>query len=173
MWASVMAGAALGSLAFSARVHIGERRLWRAPEAPLRVVIVGGSCGIGKALAREFLRCAGGGGLPLSWCGGAGPCPWAAVSHLPNSLLTAPPSRLPPAPARCRSCGDYVVVTSRSAAGAQQAVQQLREEVGPGASIAGEGRGRGLHSPAVLQCGRPAVSSESPAPCLLQAPPAT
>lgn len=32
-------------------------RWWRAPSAPLRVVITGSSKGIGKALAREFLRC--------------------------------------------------------------------------------------------------------------------
>lgn len=32
-------------------------RWWRAPTAPLRVVITGSSKGIGKALAREFLRC--------------------------------------------------------------------------------------------------------------------
>ncbi len=35
----------------------GVVRFWRAPTAPLRVVITGSTKGIGKALAREFLRC--------------------------------------------------------------------------------------------------------------------
>lgn len=34
----------------------GMRRFWRAPTTQLRVVITGGGKGVGKALAREFLR---------------------------------------------------------------------------------------------------------------------
>lgn len=51
-----LVGGALGGVYHAATLHIGERRLWRVPAAPLRVVITGGSAGIGKALAREFLK---------------------------------------------------------------------------------------------------------------------
>ena len=67
-------GAAVGSL-FAALNRYGVVRFWRAPSAPLRVVITGSTKGIGKALAREFLRCAifsWGGPLlvrkSLAWC---------------------------------------------------------------------------------------------------------
>lgn len=89
VWLPLVAGGALGGL-YSAANHIGVRRLWRSPTGPLRVVVTGGSTGIGKALAREFLR-----------------------------------------------SGDRVIVTSRSLAGAQRAVEQLREEVGLGIDITG------------------------------------
>lgn len=97
LWLPAVAGGMLGGLYSVAHHHIGERRLWRAPAGPLRVVITGGrgssgssscgqtpaltvvatsptshlapthppthasntpggSSGIGKALAREFLR---------------------------------------------------------------------------------------------------------------------
>ncbi|PRW56950.1 putative chlorophyll(ide) b reductase chloroplastic isoform A [Chlorella sorokiniana] len=88
-WLPVLAGGALGGLAATAH-HAAVRHVWRMPARPLRVVITGGSCGIGKALAREFLK-----------------------------------------------CGDVVVVTSRSEAGAERAAQHLREEVGPGVRVTG------------------------------------
>lgn len=56
-WLPVLAGGALGGLAAAAH-HAAVRHVWRLPARPLRVVITGGSCGIGKALAREFLKCA-------------------------------------------------------------------------------------------------------------------
>jgi len=50
-------GAALGAL-FAALNRFGMRRFWAAPRAPLNVVVTGGTRGIGKAVAREFLLCA-------------------------------------------------------------------------------------------------------------------
>lgn len=54
-WMPPTVGAAVGIL-FAALNRYGVVRWWRAPTAPLRVVITGSSKGIGKALAREFLR---------------------------------------------------------------------------------------------------------------------
>lgn len=57
VWLPVLAGGALGGL-YAALNRLGMKRFWRSPRAPLNVVITGGARGIGKALAREFLRCA-------------------------------------------------------------------------------------------------------------------
>lgn len=54
-WMPPIVGAAVGGL-FAALNRFGVVRFWRAPTAPLRVVITGSTKGIGKALAREFLR---------------------------------------------------------------------------------------------------------------------
>jgi len=54
-WLPIAAGAALGALFFALN-RAGIKHVWKEPKAPLRVVITGGSKGIGKALAREFLR---------------------------------------------------------------------------------------------------------------------
>jgi chlorophyll(ide) b reductase len=48
-------GAAVGGL-HAALNRAGMRRFWRAPDTHLNVVITGSAKGIGKALAREFLR---------------------------------------------------------------------------------------------------------------------
>lgn len=54
-WMPPTVGAAVGIL-FAVLNRYGVVRWWRAPAAPLRVVITGSSKGIGKALAREFCR---------------------------------------------------------------------------------------------------------------------
>ncbi|KAI3437866.1 hypothetical protein D9Q98_000312 [Chlorella vulgaris] len=56
LWLPVLAGGVLGAMSLAAHEH-GVRRLWRSPDTPLRVLITGGSSGVGKALAREFLKC--------------------------------------------------------------------------------------------------------------------
>ncbi len=48
-------GATVGGL-YAALNRAGMRRFWRAPNTQLNVVITGGGRGIGKAIAREFLR---------------------------------------------------------------------------------------------------------------------
>jgi NADP-dependent 3-hydroxy acid dehydrogenase YdfG len=53
-WAAAAAGAALGGV-FAALHRYGSARLWRPPHGSLNVVITGGTRGLGKALAREFL----------------------------------------------------------------------------------------------------------------------
>ncbi|GLC45113.1 hypothetical protein PLESTB_001469700 [Pleodorina starrii] len=53
----LVSGAAVGGL-FAAMHRFGNRRLWPAPRRPITVVVTGGTRGLGKALAREFL-CAG------------------------------------------------------------------------------------------------------------------
>lgn len=50
----ILAGAAVGTL-YALLYRAGVARLWRAPRAPLNVVVTGGRSGLGKALAREFL----------------------------------------------------------------------------------------------------------------------
>lgn len=50
-------GAGVGGL-YAGLNRMGVKRLWTAPTRPLNVVITGSTKGIGKALAREFLRCA-------------------------------------------------------------------------------------------------------------------
>eukprot|EP00198_Chlamydomonas_reinhardtii_P007743 XP_001697080.1 chlorophyll b reductase [Chlamydomonas reinhardtii] len=50
----VLSGAAVGGL-FAVMHRVCNRKLWAAPRQPLTVVVTGGSRGLGKALAREFL----------------------------------------------------------------------------------------------------------------------
>jgi chlorophyll(ide) b reductase len=54
VWVPALTGASLGLL-YSALHRFCHVRVWAPPRAPLRVVITGGSKGLGKALAREFL----------------------------------------------------------------------------------------------------------------------
>lgn len=53
-WIAPTIGAVLGGV-FAAAHRAATIRIWKAPTAPLNVVITGGSRGIGRALAREFL----------------------------------------------------------------------------------------------------------------------
>ncbi|GLI58802.1 hypothetical protein VaNZ11_000568 [Volvox africanus] len=50
----VLSGAAVGGL-FAAMNRFCNRRVWPAPRQPITVIITGGSRGLGKAMAREFL----------------------------------------------------------------------------------------------------------------------
>lgn len=56
VWLPAVAGGLLGGL-YAGLNRAGMRRFWRAPQDPLCVVVTGGTKGIGKALAREFLQC--------------------------------------------------------------------------------------------------------------------
>ena len=55
-WGPAAVGAILG-VAFASLNRLGMKRIWRAPHKPLNVVVTGGTRGLGKAMAREFLRC--------------------------------------------------------------------------------------------------------------------
>jgi chlorophyll(ide) b reductase len=55
LWLPVLTGGAIGGL-FASLDRFCTMRLWRAPGRPLNVLVTGGSRGLGKALAREFLR---------------------------------------------------------------------------------------------------------------------
>jgi hypothetical protein len=136
----------MGGLATAAHDFIGVQRLWRLPHGPLRVVITGGSSGVGKALAREFLRygcllCACDNSIKGLTCkeqvGAFLLCALNSetICALVCRFLTKPAPTLTPSPPG--RCGDRVMVTSRTAQGAQAAMQQLREEVGPDANITG------------------------------------
>ncbi|KAK9809547.1 hypothetical protein WJX73_000350 [Symbiochloris irregularis] len=54
-WMPCAVGMTVGTM-FAVLNRFGMRRMWRAPAFPLNVVITGASRGLGKALAREFLR---------------------------------------------------------------------------------------------------------------------
>ena len=54
-WGPAVVGAVIGA-AYAALNRLGMKRIWRAPHAPLNVVVTGGTRGLGKAMAREFLR---------------------------------------------------------------------------------------------------------------------
>lgn len=53
-WFPITAGSALG-LIYVVLNRAGIRYAWKSPDKPLNVVVTGGTKGIGKALAREFL----------------------------------------------------------------------------------------------------------------------
>jgi hypothetical protein len=55
-WGPAAVGAILG-VAFASLNRLGMKCIWRAPRKPLNVVLTGGTRGLGKAMAREFLRC--------------------------------------------------------------------------------------------------------------------
>ena len=54
-WEAAWVGLAVGIL-YACLNRWGMRRTWRAPTDRLNVVITGASKGLGKAMAREFLR---------------------------------------------------------------------------------------------------------------------
>lgn len=55
VWGPAAVGAIVGA-AFAALNRMGMKRIWRAPYSPLNVVVTGGTRGLGKAMAREFLK---------------------------------------------------------------------------------------------------------------------
>ncbi|MEW5299547.1 MAG: hypothetical protein WDW36_002552 [Sanguina aurantia] len=55
IWAPTLAGAALGGLFACVSRHLAVR-VWLSPDRPLSVIVTGGSKGLGKALARDFLH---------------------------------------------------------------------------------------------------------------------
>jgi len=95
-WLPPAAGAALGGT-FAGLHHLASAFLWRRPASPLSVVITGGTRGLGKALAREFL--AAGDSVLIS--GRSQEAVAAAVADLQAeanaraAALGLPPSRLP------------------------------------------------------------------------------
>ena len=56
MWMPALLGASVGAT-FAILLRFCQARVWLQPRQPLNVVITGSSRGIGKSLAREFLRC--------------------------------------------------------------------------------------------------------------------
>ena len=54
-WMPAALGVTLGTL-FTALNRFAMKRFWRAPRAPLNIVITGSTRGIGKAMARDFLK---------------------------------------------------------------------------------------------------------------------
>ncbi|CAL5223855.1 g6440 [Coccomyxa viridis] len=56
VWGPAAVGAVVGA-AYAALNRLGMKRIWRAPYSPLNVVVTGGTRGLGKAMAREFLKC--------------------------------------------------------------------------------------------------------------------
>ena len=56
VWGPAAVGAIVG-VAYAALNRLGMKRIWRAPYSPLNVVVTGGTRGLGKAMAREFLKC--------------------------------------------------------------------------------------------------------------------
>ena len=56
VWGPAAVGAIVGA-AYAALNRLGMKRIWRAPYSPLNVVVTGGTRGLGKAMAREFLKC--------------------------------------------------------------------------------------------------------------------
>ncbi len=56
VWGPAAMGAVVGA-AYAALNRLGMKRIWRAPYSPLNVVVTGGTRGLGKAMAREFLKC--------------------------------------------------------------------------------------------------------------------
>ena len=64
VWGPTAVGAIVGA-AYAALNRLGMKRIWRAPYSPLNVVVTGGTRGLGKAMAREFLKCGPDNNVPL------------------------------------------------------------------------------------------------------------
>ena len=126
-----MMGATVGGL-YAALNRAGMRKFWRSPTTQLNVVITGGGKGVGKAVAREFLRSAN-----HHACHADYDLLHVSKHHVRCArtcfaccyLASVSCPTLQCAECMCFRSGDQVFITSRTAAGVQDVVTDMHAEV--------------------------------------------